>query len=780
MRKLLLLFLISSFNLLGQCPVGHITVGNQSSLDQLLVDYPNCTHITGNLTLSYYASFSDQTFFSKIDVIDGDLFIGGNGLYPDFTSLDTVYGNITLAASPSSFPSIQDLNFFSSLQYVGGDFNLGQSKELTDCSVICNLLTTNAIQGVFSSSPHSAAPCSSIEFIQGSCGIIDCPPGDLQIMTASQADAFDDIFSTCTEINGDLSVSVDVPYFVTPPVSLDGLSQITKINGSLNLTVEGSGPGVHFWQGDASGLSNVEIVGGNVLIKNINSIPKVTQYNNSVYFAEGTFLPDTVAGSFHMSGGEAPNLKFVGSLVDYLGNSIPQLQTIEWEFTVRVPYVKTVDLPSLVYIGGGNNGLAYLNNYSGFGQLETIAGDFYASYKVSDFSGLEKLKSVGGDLTINSLPVSSIDELGALENVGGTLKIENNANLVNLNGLSSLEAVGANLVITSNYGLNDCHGICNLLENDGVTGGVVISANPSDCSSQSEVITTCTTDSLIVENQNDANNFATAHPGATANGDLIIGSLQSYVSGLSNLNGLNQLTKVTGSLIISHTADLSTLNGLHNITSIGKDLILSNNLKIVDLQALSSLIYVGGSIIISNNAKLTNVNGLGLSTVGNFFGPLGPSDDLIIKNNPSLVHVDGLSNLTKVGGDLNVSGNVVLVDCDGLCALLQNSGVNGSIIIENNPSSCSNEVEVTNGCVVAIEDIQNDGLVVYPNPVQHSFSLVGKSPIQGFTVYNSQGQQVLRQKYNGGQIVISDFPKGLYLLKIKMGNLWAFRKIVFE
>src|SRR5690606_19456474 len=63
---------------------------------------------------------------------------------------------------------------------------------------------------------------------------------------------------------------------------------------------------------------------------------------------------------------------------------------------------------------------------------------------------------------------------------------------------------------------------------------------------------------------------------------------------------------------------------------------------ITDLSPLSNLTSIGGYLNIYNNSNLTNLDGLSnLTSIGGF---------LDIYNNSNLTNLDGLSNLTSVGG----------------------------------------------------------------------------------------------------------------------------------
>ena len=123
-----------------------------------------------------------------------------------------------------------------------------------------------------------------------------------------------------------------------------------------------------------------------------------------------------------------------------------------------------------------------------------------------------------------------------------------------------------------------------------------------------------------------------------------------------------------GNVTLSTPADVSAFV----CTEVTGNLLISNS-TITNLAGLSELTSVGGSLDIRDNAQLANVDGLSalISVGGNF---------LQIFNNNQLTNVDGLSALTSVGR-LNIGRNDALLDVNGLLAL---ASVGGDLRIFSN------------------------------------------------------------------------------------------------
>ncbi len=174
---------------------------------------------------------------------------------------------------------------------------------------------------------------------------------------------------------------------------------------------------------------------------------------------------------------------------------------------------------------------------------------------------------------------------------------------------------------------------------------------------KSESCKECPTEKLVLNTQAQIDDFATIHDAVNcrfASGILIEGSE------ITNLDGLNSLTRLGGEIEIKNTK-ITNLDGLSALTDASK-IVLSNNSNLSDVNGLS-LLGSGfngsiGNIIIENNASLTNLNGFSSLT--------SIQDDLIIKNNASLTNLDGLSSIQYIDNFLNITSNPALENIDGL------------------------------------------------------------------------------------------------------------------
>lgn len=135
---------------------------------------------------------------------------------------------------------------------------------------------------------------------------------------------------------------------------------------------------------------------------------------------------------------------------------------------------------------------------------------------------------------------------------------------------------------------------------------------------------------------------------------------------------------VTGHVFVAWNENLEDLSPLEGLTEIGGTLRISDNTGAFSLQGLQSLMSVNDAILISNNADLERVDSLvSLSSVGAGGGEVtfsvGPRLEII--DNPSLMSIVDLDNLTELQGSLMLENSPALVDLEGFATLTKIGGM---------------------------------------------------------------------------------------------------------
>jgi hypothetical protein len=115
-------------------------------------------------------------------------------------------------------------------------------------------------------------------------------------------------------------------------------------------------------------------------------------------------------------------------------------------------------------------------------------------YHLASLTGLEGLRSIGGDLTLTEeIALNDLGALNHLNSIGGNLRLEFCYQLTSLAGLDSIAPNSINdLTIANNNSLAECDvkSICDYLA--GPNGTVTISYNAPGCNNQQEVWLECT------------------------------------------------------------------------------------------------------------------------------------------------------------------------------------------------------------------------------------------------------------------------------------------------
>jgi len=342
----------------------------------------------------------------------------------------------------------------------------------------------------------------------------DCPDGGVDMLTTcggdlifnSQAD-IDNFDTTCNIINGNLIINgddiIDLSNLlaireVTGMVligdtieinggndmltNLEGLNNIRKIGRSLRIC---NNPMLR----NLTGFSSLEEVGGNIEIKNCIVLEYITFISlrivgGSCLYANLPFLLYIGSTSFGVDGGTG--------LIAFGGG------------------VRYENLPRLVWI-------------TGFGGLTEIRGDIYfinvpqittliafrtiirlsgclhlrGTTQIRDFDGLEALEAIDGDINIiDNDGIRDLSQLGDLVTVNGNFRIIGNDSLGSAQGLRNLASVADSLVIRDNPMLAICCDINDLLQNDGVQGGIMIADNASGCDSREDINQNCTDEDM--------------------------------------------------------------------------------------------------------------------------------------------------------------------------------------------------------------------------------------------------------------------------------------------
>jgi len=184
---------------------------------------------------------------------------------------------------------------------------------------------------------------------------------------------------------------------------------------------------------------------------------------------------------------------------------------------------------------------------------------------------------------------------------------------------------------------------------------------------------------------------------------------------------------------------------------------------------------IEGNVTI-NGDDITNLNGLeNLTSIGG---------DLEIYYNETLVSLAGLENIQANSIDsLVIINNIVLSECDAqsICDYLAIPGA--AVNIQDNAPGCSSPEEVEEACLIIVESIENDSQInIFPNPADKTISILtnGGLEIQEVSISNHPGQIVFRGKPVNNLLDVSALQPGVYFILIISNQSKTILKLIIQ
>ncbi|MEM8763304.1 MAG: hypothetical protein AAGD88_05810 [Bacteroidota bacterium] len=374
-----------------------------------------------------------------------------------------------------------------------------------------------------------------------------------------------------------------------------------------------------------------------------------------------------------------------------------------------------LDITDLVNLNKIDGGLAIfetaLFNVDGLANLIQVGGDLFVDNNavLQNLDSLSRVSTWNGSISIGFNEVlTSID---GIQNMGETL---NSVSLAGNNALRSIDIFQNTKALKESLYINQCNSITNLdtfLALQEVGEGIDISDNLS-LTSISGLNNLQSAESLEVYDNNNLNeiigfqNLISLEKSliierngvATVSGFDNLEALSSITidsnSGLQKIEGFTNLAKVNF-VSIGFNLQLQEVAGFNKVNSLDS-VFITSNLQLVEFDAFNSLESMNNltisessikeltalqnlkecnELLIGNHSKLTILNLEQLTTAGSIdisrndvleqiqFKNLNSVEtDFTLKRNLPLVALQGLEQLTSVGGIFEISENFQLTD----------------------------------------------------------------------------------------------------------------------
>ncbi|MDC8000633.1 T9SS type A sorting domain-containing protein [Aequorivita todarodis] len=617
MRKTTLLasLILFCFNYIAaQCPVGPIVLSTQADIDNFAINYPGCTQLTDNLTISG-STIENLNGLNSITSIDGDFVITANGLLHRATGLEnltTISGKFEVSGT-----LFYDCLGLGSLTTIGGDFVARSIKRFSGL----DSLTT--IGGSLDAELNY-----QIISLMG-LDVLTTIGGDLKFKNNTRLTSLSGA-NSLESIGGNFIV-FNISYNV---LDFDGFQNLESIGGNLDITNQLS---------SFNGLDALTSIGGNL---DLNTNSKITDM-------DGLLSLQSIGGDFIITNGKIETM-----------NSAT-LQTIGGSLLINnCDFLTNIDFSDISEIGGymavfDNN---ILNSIAGFNSLTSI-GDYFKIYGNSQLATIPEfntLSNLGGDLILNnnyslltvtgfesltnlpgsieitgSINLHTISGFNNVETISSGLLLSGNTNLVTLDGFSSLLSVGSDFNLNNNNHLINFSGFSSVTE---ITGSFSINSNPA-LQSINTFNSLETVGSFSIKTNSNLNTINGFNSIATIHGDFSIENNQS----LSNINPFPLVSTVEGDFIFSSNSIASTFQGFETLATIGGDMRFSTCPFLGSLPNFNTLTSIGGNVLF-DRVSIGNLNTLTqLTSIGG---------SLRFNNMDSFQDVEGLNNLLTIGGEL--------------------------------------------------------------------------------------------------------------------------------
>ncbi|NRB48634.1 MAG: T9SS type A sorting domain-containing protein [Saprospiraceae bacterium] len=657
----------------SNCPIGEVLLTSQQAVNDFATNFPNCTEITGDLTisgldivdvspLSSITSVQGNVNFnncialpslaglSNLQTIGGELFIAFNDILTDLDGLSSLTSVGSSVRILGNF-SLLNVNGLSNLATIGGNLEIGDNSSLTNLDGVCPVIAAGGITGDINIG-NNGAPFSPADCI--------CPAGEIQLNSQADVNNFPINYPNCTQIPGQLVIS-------GPDITdLSPLANITSIEGYLII-------GFNATLADLQGLSNLQSVGGNFTVGINPALPSLN----------GLTALNNVGGDLLVTNN--------GLLADFSG-ICPLISTGTIGGTQNFANNAAAFIASECLCPAGNislNSQAEINNFPvNYPGCNQIFGDLNISGSdITDLSPLSSLVSIGGTLTVGLIPnLNNLQGLNNLQFVGGSLVLSELPAIQNLNALFNLNTVEGDLIVTNNGLLADFSGICPLIST-GTIGGTQNFANNA-----AEFVTGecfCPAGDIELTSQAAVENFAATYPNCkNLPGNLTIRSLE-----VLDLSPLSQLETIAGNLEIIDVG--SPAFALTNLVSIGGELRIVRLRFVPILDDLSKLKTIGGAFTFidnagdfgSDNVTLGGLNNLesigggfridesGMKSITGFEKLTRIGGRFDFRNNLNLEIINAFGQLSEIGGGFSISGNPLLSSFNALSNLRQSGDI---------------------------------------------------------------------------------------------------------
>ncbi|MEM9821941.1 MAG: alpha/beta fold hydrolase [Bacteroidota bacterium] len=239
---------------------------------------------------------------------------------------------------------------------------------------------------------------------------------------------------------------------------------------------------------------------------------------------------------------------------------------------------------------------------------------------------------------------------------------------------------------TDGYGLND-------------SKYITLNISPRLCQLDPSInYQACLSTGIVFSSQSQIDNFKNNYPIC----NYIEGDVRIAGTDIQNIDSLDNIIAIKGSLLIDGNSALKNINGLRNLDFVEGFIRFYNNDQLTDISAFDHLTCMGDFLSFELNDSLSRINTFNqiasipsfllfieneqLAEIKGFNSLAEVRTDLRFENNPALKDLSGLEHTA-----LRVGRNLNLVNCDSMSQLAQLNlrSVGGDFVIFDNEKLAS-------------------------------------------------------------------------------------------
>lgn len=361
-----------------------------------------------------------------------------------------------------------------------------------------------------------------------------------------------------------------------------------------------------------------------------------------------------------------------------------------------------------------------------------------------------------------------------------------------------INAIYGQLLIKDGLDISNLDGLTNLIVAE---GGVIIEGNPilESIPGLSELQTPINKVAIInndnLKDLTGFNNFFLLDSLEIIGNDSLMDFTgfknstiaEIHIENNSILESLNFQNLKVNKLVVKNNLELSSLDSLYSVTGLIGGLHIEGNAELLSLNGLHNLSTIGGSSEFYDDVGITIMDNAGLSNLNDFANLLTLQGNVKFTNNESLVSLEYFNPTLLDSSIVVIENNPSLSTCgtDFVCNVLLDEQVDTSI--SNNSGGCNSIEEVTTACTTNISNILQDDLFdIHPNPVQDQLSIQYKGlqanrfDIQLQSIEGNVLYEASDIILNNKSIDVQHLHSGIYLLSLKSDEGYFVKKLVVE